>query len=130
MDETPPLSTLAAGYGARLKGARRAVARSAKALAEEFNISPQRWSHWERERHPPDFYTMLALKHRHHISLDWIYSGDWRNLPGNILQSLLHQAKEPDAPRALIVFEAQFLAGTHGLGNLAVNERRERFKRG
>jgi transcriptional regulator with XRE-family HTH domain len=124
MSETPPLSSLANGYGDRLTVARKALGKSAKALAAEMGVSPQRWSHWERERHPPDFYVMLALRHRYSISLDWIYAGDWRGLPGHILQRFLSQSQIPGAPRALVIFRAQFLAGTEGFLSSALHDDR------
>ena len=130
MDITPPLSALAAGYGPRLRAARKALGMTARALATECGASPQRWSHWEVERHPPDFFTMLALKHRHQISLDWIYAGDWRGLPGHVLQRLLNLALQEDASPALSRFRAEFTIGQPPVTGLGLHEQQARVKAG
>lgn len=128
MDATDAFHTLAVGYGPRLAAARAALGKKQKELAEELHASPQKWSHWENERHPPDFFHMLALKQRYGISLDWVYSGDWRSLPGHILQSLLNQANQPEAPPPLMLFRASFLSGTPGYAPLALNEPAAAFR--
>jgi transcriptional regulator with XRE-family HTH domain len=97
MSKPPPLSRIMAGYGVRLRVARKALGLTAKALCTELNVEPGRWSHWENERHPPDIETMLALKHRHGVSLDWIFDGDPDRLPWHIGQGIVVQASHPDA---------------------------------
>jgi transcriptional regulator with XRE-family HTH domain len=105
----PPLSHLADGYGWRLRAARRARGLKAVELARDLNVSPQRLSHWEVERHPPDLHAMLLLKRLHKIPLDWIYAGDPESLQGGLAQRLLALATEPDAPPGLRQFRAQML---------------------
>jgi DNA-binding XRE family transcriptional regulator len=130
MSDTPAFTALSAGYGARLRAARQALGMTARALAQECGASPQRWSHWEVERHPPDFHCMLALKHRRQISLDWVYAGDWRGLPAPVIQRLLNLALQPDASPQLVRFRAEFTAGPYQPGALAVHEERSRVKSG
>jgi len=101
MFSPPPLSDILAGYGLRLRVARKALGMTARALCAELSVEPGRWSHWENERHPPDIPTMLALKHRHGISLDWIYDGDPDRLPWHVAQGIVTQASHPDAPAAV-----------------------------
>ncbi len=129
MLDTPGFTTLAAGYGTRLRAARQAIGMKAKDLAEECGASPQRWSHWEVERHPPDFHAMLALKHRHQISLDWVYAGDWRGRPGHILQRLMNLALAEDAPPALSRFRAEFTMGDRAFLPVGLHEQQASIKR-
>ena len=101
MSTLPPFSEIMAGYGVRLRVARKALGLTARALCTELNVEPGRWSHWENERHPPDVAVMLALKRRHGISLDWVFAGDPDRLPWHIANGILVQASHPDAPAAV-----------------------------
>lgn len=97
MSQTTPLSNIRAGYGLRLRVARKALGMTARALCSELGVEPGRWSHWENERHPPDVPIMLALKQRHGITLDWIFDGDPAALPWIVAQGIITQASHPDA---------------------------------
>lgn len=102
---------MAAGWGPRLRLARLAVAPSGKALADQLNVSPQRWSHWEVERHPPAFDAMLMLKHWHGVSLDWIYAGDPSGLRGSLIQRMLSVPPSPKIERAQTLLRSSLMAG-------------------
>lgn len=107
----PSFTDLVAGWGSRLRLARAVVAPSAKALAEQCGVSPQRWSHWERERHPPAFAAMLVLKHRHGVSLDWIYAGDPSGMRGWLIQQMLGVPANKDVEAAQLLLRSTLLAG-------------------
>lgn len=114
MPKTPAYSDIAAGYGARLLAARKAVAPSAAALAREVGVTKGRWSHWENERYPPDIHVLLALKMRHGISLDWIFAGDPSGLRLDLAQRIVQVASNRDEPPAV-----QALVNLFGQSNLA-----------
>jgi transcriptional regulator with XRE-family HTH domain len=124
----PSFTDLAAGWGSRLRLAREAIAPTAKALADAVNISPQRWSHWELERHPPSFDAMLALKHWHGLSLDWIYAGDPSGLRGGLIQRMLAVPAHPRVEPALTLLRASMLAGSTGEPRRTVHEPAGAFK--
>lgn len=127
--EAPPLSDLAAGWGQRLRLARLAVAPSAKTLADRLNVSPQRWSHWEIERHPPSFAAMLMLKHWHGVSLDWIYAGDPSGLRGSLIQRMLAVPASPKVDRAQALLRSTLLAGMPSEQRQTLHEVSEPLKR-
>lgn len=108
MSQATPLSEIRAGFGLRLRVARKALGLTARALCTELSVEPGRWSHWENERHPPDIPTMLALKQRHGISLDWIFDGDPTGLPWLVAQGIVTQASHPDAPIEVQALAARF----------------------
>ncbi len=95
------LDDLAHGYGQRLRLVRMALGLSAKALAEECGVSPQRWSHWENERHAPIFHIMLRLKLRRRIPLDWIYAADPDGLPAGLVRDMLALEPKDEITEAL-----------------------------
>lgn len=113
-EDSPGFTDLAAGWGGRLKLARMVISPSARALAVACNVSPQRWSHWETDKHPPEFRAMLLLKHWHGVSLDWIYAGDADGLSGHLIRKMLGVADQPDIANAKQMLRARMLAGATG----------------
>lgn len=106
----PPYSDMMRGYGQRLVAARKALGMSARALADLLGVSPQRLSHWETEKHPPDITAMVALQRMRGVSLDWIYAGDPTGLKLPILQALVTAGAAADAPPELVKLRANFLS--------------------
>lgn len=120
---TPSFDDMAAGWGQRLRLVRKVVAPSARALAQACNISPQRWSHWEKERHPPEFRAMLLLKHWHGVSLDWIYAADIDGLPGHLIRRMLAVADHPDIDQAKALLRSKLMTGATGDKPTTLHER-------
>lgn len=114
MPKTPPYSELAAGYGARLVATRKAIAKTAKALAAEVGMSPGRWSHWETEKHQPDLVAMLALKLKYGVSLDWIFAGDPSGLRYELAQRIVSVASNRNESE-----QVQALVHLFGRSNIA-----------
>jgi transcriptional regulator with XRE-family HTH domain len=106
----PAFSEIMRGYGPRLVAARKALGLKANELARLLNVTPQRLSHWENERHPPPIEAMLALKHLRGVTTDWIYSGDPNGLPMSILQPMITLGAADDAAPDLVRLRAAFNA--------------------
>jgi transcriptional regulator with XRE-family HTH domain len=101
MQERRPVSKLANGTDARLKAARLALGLSQRKIAKELGVAANRWNQWETGQHDPSILTMVALKLRYDITLDWIYAGDIRRIPVEIADRIRDIAKAPDAPVGL-----------------------------
>jgi transcriptional regulator with XRE-family HTH domain len=103
----PPYSDLLTGTGERLRATRIALGyKTAADACREFHVSEQLWSHWERDKGPPNIYTMMAIRNRHDVSLDWIFAGAASSLPYHLVQKLITLAAAPDAGPALKIFRA------------------------
>ena len=57
--------------------------------AEIAGITSNAWSEWERGNRTPAVGSMLRLRSRYGISLDWIYAGDPARLPHEIAEQLV-----------------------------------------
>lgn len=75
--------------GDRLAATRKALGLSQEAAADIGGISAKAWSEWERGTRTPAVSSMLRLRARYGISLDWIYAGDPARLPHEIASQVL-----------------------------------------
>lgn len=92
------LSHRIAGFGPRLKAARRAAGwANAAAFARQIGASPQRLANWEAGDHPPPAKFLAVLKQDFGIGADWILSGDLGALSARVLQALANSGAAPDA---------------------------------
>jgi transcriptional regulator with XRE-family HTH domain len=82
------------GAGTRLRAAREALGVSQQDMARACGAEPQRWSNWEAGRHLADPLVMVRAAQLYGISLDWVFAGDARNLPGRLLSLLM--ARDPE----------------------------------
>lgn len=74
--------------GVRLRAAREALGLPQQELARACGTEPQRWSNWENGRHLPDPIVLVRAAQLFGISLDWVFAGDPRNLPGGLMARL------------------------------------------
>lgn len=92
ISERPSEALIAAG--GRLRAAREALGISQQDMARACGAEPQRWSNWEAGRHLPDPLVMVRAAQVYGISLDWVFAGDPRNLPGRLLSLLMQRDPE------------------------------------
>ena len=70
-------------------------------MARACGAEPNRWSNWEKARTLPDPVVIARAQQLYGVSLDWVYAGDPRNLPGRILDFIrLHQPELLEATSA------------------------------
>ena len=79
---------------ARLRAAREALGIQQQDMARACGSEPQRWNNWEAGRSLPDAVVLIRAHALYGISLDWVYAGDPRNLPGRLLDAL--RTRRPD----------------------------------
>jgi transcriptional regulator with XRE-family HTH domain len=76
------------GAAARLRAARLVLGVPQQDMARACGAEPQRWNNWEKAAHLPDPIIMVRAHIIYGISLDWVYAGDARNLPGRLIDGL------------------------------------------
>lgn len=97
----PALSGLMRGYGERLRAARLALGYGKQSeFARMLGVEPDRYNHWEKERHPPRAEYLALLRQRFGIGADWILSGDYGALSARLLQAMTVLGASQDAPEA------------------------------
>lgn len=74
--------------GPRLAATRKALGLTVAQAAELAGVTPPAWSDWETSRRTPAVASMLKLRLRHAVSLDWIFAGDGSRLPHDLAQKL------------------------------------------
>jgi transcriptional regulator with XRE-family HTH domain len=77
--------------GRRLRATRETLGLTQEEAAAIGVISDKAWSMWEQGERTPAVGSMLRIRDRFGISLDWIYAGDPARLPHELAQRLLNR---------------------------------------
>ncbi|MCB9943477.1 MAG: helix-turn-helix transcriptional regulator [Geminicoccaceae bacterium] len=81
--------------GERLAATRRALELTQEQLAEQVGVSRGALGNWEQGTRLPDPATMLRLRQRYGVTLDWIYGGDPSGLPQRLASKILGRTSIP-----------------------------------
>lgn len=74
--------------GGRLAATRSALGLTQEQAADIGSVTNKAWSMWEKGDRAPAVASMLRLRQRHGVSLDWIYAGDPARLPHDLAKAL------------------------------------------
>lgn len=89
-----PETELLRQVGARIRLTRRAIwGRDRQACLDEMGISKNQLYRWEIGESEPSTLFITLLNEKHDVTADWIYLGDDRRLPSELLEKI-NQIKE------------------------------------
>lgn len=96
---TPPTDLQA--IGKRLRDLRLALRKNQSQMAalvsDPSEVSPQSWNQWEKGQWRPNIDKAYQIRAATGCTIDWIYSGDTRSMPYDLMQRINDAGTQNDS---------------------------------